>query len=67
MRIYQFFSADALGGLFSQINQGEDIVRDRAIKFMRDKVKSIPEEVWTKGVEEYMIVECKKVGGFSVG
>lgn len=50
-----------LGGLFSQILQGEDIVRERAIKFLSTKLKTLPEEVMTKEVEEFILTESKKV------
>lgn len=51
-----------LGGLFSQILQGEDIVRERAIKFLSAKLKTLPEDVMTKEVEDYIFAEAKKVG-----
>uniref|UniRef100_U3ILE9 Apoptosis inhibitor 5 n=1 Tax=Anas platyrhynchos platyrhynchos TaxID=8840 RepID=U3ILE9_ANAPP len=47
--------------LFSQILQGEDIVRERAIKFLSTKLKTLPEEVLTKEVEEFILTESKKV------
>lgn len=50
-----------LGGLFSQILQGEDIVRERAIKFLSGKLKTLPEDVMTKEVEDYVFAETKKV------
>lgn len=50
-----------LGGLFSQILQGEDIVRERAIKFLSVKLKTLPEDVMTKEVEDYVFSETKKV------
>lgn len=50
-----------MGGLFTQIIQGEDIVRERAIKFLSTKLKALPEEVMNKEVEEYIFVESKKV------
>ncbi|XP_037110823.1 apoptosis inhibitor 5 isoform X1 [Syngnathus acus] len=53
--------AGTLGGLFSQILQGEDIVRERAIKFLSTKLKTLPEDVMTKEVEEYVFAETKKV------
>lgn len=54
-----------LGGLFSQILQGEDIVRERAIKFLSTKLKTLPEEVLTKEVEEFILTESKKVSVFN--
>lgn len=54
-------SSGTLGGLFSQILQGEDIVRERAIKFLSTKLKTLPEDVMTKEVEEYVFAETKKV------
>ena len=53
-----------LQGLFSQILQDDivDVARERAIQFMATKMKTLPEELWTKTVEEYLIAECRKVG-----
>lgn len=56
-----FFFTGTLGGLFSQILQGEDIVRERAIKFLSTKLKTLPDEVLTKEVEELILTESKKV------
>ena len=49
------------GGLFSQIIGGEDIVRERAIKFLKDRLKLIPTDIFTKEVEEYFLEESRKV------
>ncbi|KAK7880680.1 hypothetical protein WMY93_032678 [Mugilogobius chulae] len=40
---------------------GEDIVRERAIKFLSTKLKTLPEDVMTKEVEEFVFAETKKV------
>lgn len=53
-----------LGGLFSQILQGEDIVRERAIKFLSTKLKTLAEEILTKEIEEFIFTESKKVSIF---
>ena len=53
--------AGCLGGLFSQILQGDEIVRDRAINFMQVKLKQLTAECWTQGVEDVFITESKKV------
>ncbi|XP_069761959.1 apoptosis inhibitor 5 isoform X2 [Narcine bancroftii] len=57
----QLLQTGTLGGLFTQIIQGEDIVRERAIKFLSTKLKALPEEIMSKEVEEYIFVESKKV------
>ncbi|XP_012717961.2 apoptosis inhibitor 5 [Fundulus heteroclitus] len=59
--IFKMDAKGTLGGLFSQILQGEDIVRERAIKFLSTKLKTLPEDVMTKEVEEYVFTETKKV------
>ncbi|XP_005931699.1 apoptosis inhibitor 5 [Haplochromis burtoni] len=59
--IFKMDARGTLGGLFSQILQGEDIVRERAIKFLSTKLKTLPEDVMTKEVEEYVFAETKKV------
>uniref|UniRef100_A0A667Y072 Apoptosis inhibitor 5 n=1 Tax=Myripristis murdjan TaxID=586833 RepID=A0A667Y072_9TELE len=59
--IFKIDAKGTLGGLFSQILQGEDIVRERAIKFLSVKLKTLPEDVMTKEVEDYVFSETKKV------
>uniref|UniRef100_A0A8C3B434 Apoptosis inhibitor 5 n=1 Tax=Cairina moschata TaxID=8855 RepID=A0A8C3B434_CAIMO len=61
LSIFKMDAKGTLGGLFSQILQGEDIVRERAIKFLSTKLKTLPEEVLTKEVEEFILTESKKV------
>ncbi|KAJ7416909.1 Apoptosis inhibitor 5 [Willisornis vidua] len=61
LSIFKMDAKGTLGGLFSQILQGEDIVRERAIKFLSTKLKTLPEEVMTKDVEEFILTESKKV------
>ena len=59
-----YMLAGTLQGLFSQILQDDivDVARERAIQFMATKMKTLPEDTWTKDIEEYLIVECRKVG-----
>lgn len=59
------FFKGTLGGLFSQILQGEDIVRERAIKFLSTKLKMMPDDTMTKEVEDYIFVETKKVSALN--
>uniref|UniRef100_G3NV06 Apoptosis inhibitor 5 n=1 Tax=Gasterosteus aculeatus aculeatus TaxID=481459 RepID=G3NV06_GASAC len=59
--IFKMDAKGTLGGLFSQILQGEDIVRERAIKFLSTKLKTLPEDVMTKEMEDYVFAETKKV------
>ncbi|KAM6973210.1 apoptosis inhibitor 5 [Aplochiton taeniatus] len=59
--IFKMDAKGTLGGLFSQILQGEDIVRERAIKFLSAKLKTLSEDVMTKEVEDYVYTEAKKV------
>ncbi|XP_013381640.1 apoptosis inhibitor 5-like [Lingula anatina] len=62
--LLNLFSFDAKGtfqGIFSQILNGEDTLREKAIKFLQNKVKQIPEEIMTKEVEEFVLEESKKV------
>ncbi|KAM8938988.1 apoptosis inhibitor 5 [Pelodytes ibericus] len=61
LSIFKMDAKGTLGGLFSQILQGEDIVRERAIKFLSSKLKTLPEEVMTKEVEDLVFSESKKV------
>lgn len=61
LSIFKVDAKGTLGGLFSQILQGEDIVRERAIKFLSTKLKTLPEDVLTKEVEDLVFTETKKV------
>uniref|UniRef100_A0A8C6U1V8 Apoptosis inhibitor 5 n=1 Tax=Neogobius melanostomus TaxID=47308 RepID=A0A8C6U1V8_9GOBI len=61
LSIFKLDAKGTLGGLFSQILQGEDIVRERAIKFLSAKMKTLPEDVLSKEVEELVFTETKKV------
>ncbi|KAM9301614.1 apoptosis inhibitor 5 [Gastrophryne carolinensis] len=61
LSIFKIDAKGTLGGLYSQILQGEDIVRERAIKFLCTKMKTVPEDIMTKEVEDYVFSESKKV------
>ncbi|XP_075694177.1 apoptosis inhibitor 5 [Rhinoderma darwinii] len=61
LSIFKMDAKGTLGGLFSQILQGEDIVRERAIKFLSSKLRTLPEDVMTKEVEDLIFSESKKV------
>ncbi|PSN40191.1 Apoptosis inhibitor 5 [Blattella germanica] len=50
-----------LGGIFSQILSGDDLIRERCIKFLTVKIKALGHDVITKDAEELLISECKKV------
>lgn len=50
-----------LAGLFNQILTGEDLVRDRSIKFLANKYKLLGPEIITKDAEDLVIAETKKV------
>jgi len=50
-----------LSGIFSQILSGDDLVRERCIKFLTVKIKSLGHDIITKDAEELLISECKKV------
>lgn len=50
-----------LGGVFSQVMAGEDLVRERAIKFLCVKLPTMGADVLTKEVEEFLFQECCKV------
>lgn len=49
-----------LGGIFLQIEAGEDITRERVIKFLAAKMKTLPEDTWTKEDEEFILSEGRK-------
>uniref|UniRef100_A0A2K6BXI2 Apoptosis inhibitor 5 n=1 Tax=Macaca nemestrina TaxID=9545 RepID=A0A2K6BXI2_MACNE len=61
LSIFKMDGKGTLVSLFSQILQGEDIVRERAIKFLSTKLKTLPDEFITKEVEELLLTESKPV------
>jgi len=58
---FLFCFSGTLGGIFSQILSGDDLVRERCIKFLTVKIKSLGHDIITKDAEELLISECKKV------
>uniref|UniRef100_A0A8C4PXX0 Apoptosis inhibitor 5 n=1 Tax=Eptatretus burgeri TaxID=7764 RepID=A0A8C4PXX0_EPTBU len=61
MGIFKVDAKGTLGGLFAQILQGEDVVRERAIRFLSTKLRNQPDDILTKDVEDYILEETKKV------
>ncbi|XP_026466555.1 apoptosis inhibitor 5 homolog [Ctenocephalides felis] len=51
----------AFAGIFNQILHGEDIVRERCIKFLSTKIKQLGSDILTKDIEDQLIENCKKV------
>ena len=51
----------AIQSIFKQISIGEDIVREKCLKFLANKYRSIDPEILTKDIEELIINESKKV------
>lgn len=51
----------ALQGVFSQIVNGEDQVREKAIKFLSLKLKLMGDELVNAKIEEFIVEESKKV------
>jgi Apoptosis inhibitory protein 5 (API5) len=55
-------SVGTLLGIFSNILKDNDLIRERAIQFIVNKLRVISsEEVLTKDVEEEFIAQCRKV------
>lgn len=61
--LYKLHPKGFLTGLFSQIETGEDLTREKAVSFLSNKLKFIPEESWTRELEEFLISEVKKAMG----
>lgn len=53
--------ASFLTGMFSQIDIGDDVTREKAIKFLSVKAKTLSEDLWTKEVEDSLLQSCRKV------
>lgn len=50
-----------LQGMFKQILSEDELVRERAIKFLGTKVKVLGEETIDKEAEEFLVSQCKQV------
>jgi len=48
-------------GMFSQIHNGEDVVRERALRFLHTKLKTGGPDILTRDGEAQLIAEIKKV------
>lgn len=51
----------SLDGIFSQILGEDESVREKAIKFLGAKIKTLPEDTFDSQSEELLINMCKKV------
>lgn len=47
--------------MIAQILNGDEDVREQAIKFLCARLKSATESDMTKETEEYVLAECKKI------
>uniref|UniRef100_A0A915KYI4 Apoptosis inhibitor 5 n=1 Tax=Romanomermis culicivorax TaxID=13658 RepID=A0A915KYI4_ROMCU len=55
-------SQDTLFAIFDQIlNVSQDLVRERAVKFLACKLKTLSEEILTKQLEEFIVEQSKIV------
>lgn len=61
MTLFKIDAKGSLGGLFSQILNGEDAVRERCLKFLSVKLKALGHDVISKEAEDFLITESKKV------
>lgn len=52
---------NALLGIFTQINTGDEATRERCLKFISTKVLAMGPSIITREVEEFLIGEIKKV------
>lgn len=59
--ICTFVSLGSLDGIFSQILGEDETVREKAIKFLGAKIKTLPEDTLDSHSEELLINMCKKV------
>ncbi|XP_062569449.1 apoptosis inhibitor 5-like, partial [Saccostrea cucullata] len=59
--LFKFNSKGALEGIFGQILGDDETVREKAIKFLGAKIRTLPEETFDSHSEELLINMCKKV------
>lgn len=61
MTLSKYDAKGFFSGIFSQILSGEELVRERAVKFLKDRFKLMPHETFTKELEEFFLAESRKV------
>lgn len=52
-----------ISGIFGQIENGDELIRERAIAFLSAKIKTIPEGSWTRELEELLVQHVRKTLG----
>lgn len=57
--LFKLHPKNFINGIFSQIEIGDDVTREKAISFLSNKIKSLPENLLTKEVEETLI-QCSQ-------
>lgn len=58
--LYKLDPKGFLTGIFSQIVNGEENTRDRAVHFLVNKYRVLPEEAMTRELEETLVAEVRK-------
>lgn len=58
---FAFIWPGSLDGIFSQILGEDESVREKAIKFLGAKIKTLPDDTFDSQSEELLINMCKKV------
>ncbi|XP_050525600.1 apoptosis inhibitor 5 [Daktulosphaira vitifoliae] len=61
LSLFKIDAKGALTGIFSQMQSNEEIVRERSMKFILNKVMPLGKDIIKKDVEDLIITECKKV------
>lgn len=61
LSLFRIDAKGALVGVFSQIESGEESIRERCMKFLSTKLKTLGHDVLSKEAEDFLIAECKKV------
>lgn len=61
LSLFKINCKGTLNGLFNQIIESDEIIRERAMKFLCTKFTKLPEDILTKEVEDYIFGECKKI------
>ena len=58
--LYKLHPKGFLTGLFSQIVNGEENTRDRAVHFLLNKYRVLPEEAMTREIEDTLVTEVRR-------
>jgi len=57
--VYRLHPKGFLSGVFSQIENGDEVTREKAVNFLAQKLRVLPDQAWTRELEEFLIQQIR--------